>query len=1400
MNSNSFKEVAAQSGIQWSRQKGEEAFSVAWLDYNNDGLMDLWVSGHGYNGGTPQYPDGKYPYLYLNNGDGTFTNLFAEDWRTGVGGDVHGTTWMDFDNDGDRDVFAASGGNLGDNQIDPDLQGNKFFVNNNSTLTNEAVERGLDNPVARGRSSVWFDGNNDGLLDVVVLSAIREDGQSYTAYYEQQANGNFVDRTFQVGLNVTESSRYAQLADLTGDGKLDLVIQGTYTWPLGVFDFSSGTTFQNVTNLIPQISDPPADPTFDFADHDSARDSVIADFNGDGHNDIFLTRSRTFTPQPSIFQGSDTIASADLILQNGGEIGVNLKTQGVFAFDSFDFNGRDAIFVGDDGDNTNGFEGFDASKVFIGASGRNPTAAELEAIFGSGYDPNLTSGSDACPVCGENHSGQNQNSAAFQLDPNDASVAGLKSDRSTRGIYVGYDVATQTWQVRLSSNQREILRIAVESDTTISDLTPVGFTPADPNSLALSDRFLVYDPASGEYQDLTAAAGLDTPTLAHSTVAADFDNDMDIDIYIANAYPSFNQPNILYENDGNGNFTKVALAGGAAGTEVGFHRLDFEIGQRLATADYDNDGFVDIFAGSTTGKSPRKTYLGTPSQLFHNEEGVNGNNNKWLQIDLQGIQSNRDAVGARVLVTTPDGVTQLREQNGGTHVFAQNSTRLHFGLGQNNIISTLVVQWPSGQTTTLNNVTVNQILKIVEAFPSIITGNNSNNLLNGTNNPDRIIGLAGNDTLNGDDRNDSLEGGLGNDLLRGDAGSDTLQGDEGNDTIDGGIGNDVLNGGDNQDSLSGGSGTDTLNGGNDNDTLKGEADSDRLLGEAGNDSLLGGDGDDILDGGIGDDSLFGENGNDTLIGGDGNDVLSGGEENDSLQGGNGNDTLRGNKGQDFLEGGNDNDILNGNEGNDILLGGKDHDSLLGEGGSDLLEGGSGNDTLQGGDGNDTLDGGSEIDRLVESGNSNFLLTNTQLIGKGTDIISNFELARLIGGGGNNLMNASAVTTMSVTLEGGGGNDTLLGGTQNDYLFGINNNDSIEGGNGDDTLRGGNGNDTLKGGAGSDRLLEVSDANFTLTNTQLIGAGIDSISELEIAEIVGGAGNNSLNANAVTTMKVLLEGGEGNDTLIGGSQNDTLNGLNDNDFLEGRNGNDSLNGGSGNDTMTGGNGNDTIFGGDGSDLLFESADTDVTLTNIQLVSPVLGTDRLGGIEEVSLVAGAGNNSLNASAASNIKVSLEGAEGNDSLFGGGQNDVLFGGDGNDSLRGNNGNDMITGGTGDDTIVGGNGTDALTGGEGNDRFVFASPADGGDLIADFNPGSDRLNISAAGFGGGLTANQFLSANRFVIGTTATDSDDRFIYNQNNGNLFFDVDGNGSNVQIAIANLNNLPNLTNQDIFVTL
>ena len=1077
LNSNTFANVTNSSGIEWSRHRGDEAFSVAWVDYNNDGLSDLWISGHGYSGGGPnaRYPDGKYPYLYINNGDGTFTNLFDEDWRQGSGGDTHGTTWVDFDNDGDKDVFVSAGGQEGAGS-----QSNIFFVNNNGNLEEQAEERGLEYPFGRGRTSLWFDYDKDGLLDVLLVEAFRDEdrdgnfdtveveidsdndgnpdttvtAQTRTAIFKQNADGTFTDTTDLVGLETNGGARYAQLADLTGDGELDLIIQGTYQYPLKVYDISSGTNFQDITASIPSVisSTLPIGPNNDSGEfNDAARDSVIGDFNNDGRNDIFLTRSFVFPQASSLYQGSDQVVSADLLLDSSGEVGFDFQSGGKIAFDILDYFGSQFSL--------------DQSQIFIGASGRAVTTAELDAIFSGETSSEFVSG--GCTLCGGAHAGHNHSTAAFELDPNDATVSGLASDRSTTGLYIGFDSTTQTWQVRVSAEERLNnlpIRVAVESTEAIATetVTRVGFDPIDPSVNALSDVLYLYDEATGQYLDKTAEAGLDTPTLSQSVVSGDFDNDMDLDLYVANGSPNVNQPNILYDNQGDGTFVAVELAGGASGTEVGPQFLDFEIGQRLAVSDYDNNGFLDIFAGSTTSKSKLRTYLGTPSQLFQNQ----GNDNNWLQIDLQGIQSNRDAIGTQVKVTA-GGVTQLREQNGGSHVFAQNDTRLHFGLAQNEVIDLIEIQWASGITQVIENVAVNQILDITEPFANNIMGTEDIDNLVGTSGTDAIFGLAGDDIINGLNNSDSIDGGAGNDSILGSEGSDTIDGGAGNDTLKGGeqgdsiaggigddsiegnLGDDNLAGNDGNDYIFAGLGNDIIDGGADNDTLNGVSGNDIIDGGAGNDTLNGDIGDDTLNGGDNDDRLDGGLGNDSLNGDNGSDTLRGGEGKDLLSGGNGEDSLVGARGNDVLKGGNGNDYLNGNRGGDTLSGGQGNDLIIGEDGADRLVGGPEDDTLKGGSGDDTIIGGDGFDLIIEEGDLNYTITNTELIGKGIDRISEVEKIDLALGGKANVVDGSAVTEYSLIIRAGGGLDTIVGGAKNDNIFGGIGNDSLSGGAGND---------------------------------------------------------------------------------------------------------------------------------------------------------------------------------------------------------------------------------------------------------------------------------------------------------------------------------------------------------------
>jgi len=146
----------------------------------------------------------------------------------------------------------------------------------------------------------------------------------------------------------------------------------------------------------------------------------------------------------------------------------------------------------------------------------------------------------------------------------------------------------------------------------------------------------------------------------------------------------------------------------------------------------------------------------------------------------------------------------------------------------------------------------------------------------------------------------------------------------------------------------------------------------------------------------------------------------------------------------------------------------------------------------------------------------------------------------------------------------------------------------------------------------------------------------------------------------------------------------------------------------------------------------------------------------------------------------------------------NDSLYGTSGNDVLDGLSGNDSLIGGAGNDSLIGGAGNDSLIGGSGKDSFLFYSPNDKVDLIADFNVIDDRILIKAQNFGFGVTERRAIYPNQFLIGTVATASSHRFIYNNTTGSLYFDSDGNGITPAMAIATLTPNLALTNLNIIV--
>jgi Ca2+-binding RTX toxin-like protein len=134
---------------------------------------------------------------------------------------------------------------------------------------------------------------------------------------------------------------------------------------------------------------------------------------------------------------------------------------------------------------------------------------------------------------------------------------------------------------------------------------------------------------------------------------------------------------------------------------------------------------------------------------------------------------------------------------------------------------------------------------------------------------------------------------------------------------------------------------------------------------------------------------------------------------------------------------------------------------------------------------------------------------------------------------------------------------------------------------------------------------------------------------------------------------------------------------------------------------------------------------------------------------------------------------------------------------TLSGRAGNDILIGSSSSEVLVGGVGNDTITSGTGFDVIAYSLASEGQDTITDFNVFQDTLQVSAAGFGGGLIAGESIAAAQFVLGTVATTASHRFIFNKPTGQLFFDVDGNGSSVQTLLATLTPNLNLTEDNIF---
>jgi hypothetical protein len=207
---------------------------------------------------------------------------------------------------------------------------------------------------------------------------------------------------------------------------------------------------------------------------------------------------------------------------------------------------------------------------------------------------------------------------------------------------------------------------------------------------------------NGTFSAVTNRSGVGIIANSRAAAWGDFDNDGYLDLYLVDSGtdPVGKGANHLFKNNKNGTFTDVA---GTTGVQV----LVASRGRGAAWGDYDNDGFLDLFV---TNGEDNTDFVTGPQILFHNER----NSNHWLKINLVGTTSNRQGLGAKVIVQVGDTI-QYREANGAMgHYLSQGAGPLHFGLGKATVVDQITVKWPSGVNQILSNISADQEVTVTE--------------------------------------------------------------------------------------------------------------------------------------------------------------------------------------------------------------------------------------------------------------------------------------------------------------------------------------------------------------------------------------------------------------------------------------------------------------------------------------------------------------------------------------------------------------------------------------------------------------------------------------------------------------------------------------------------------------
>ncbi|HEX6180461.1 MAG TPA: CRTAC1 family protein, partial [Chitinophagaceae bacterium] len=508
----------------------------------------------------------------------------------------------------------------------------------------------------------------------------------------------FTDVAANVGLNINNQAGGNIIDDFNNDNQLDII---TSSWSLKEpmhYSRSNGNgTFTDVSDSswLGYLT--------------GGLNMIQADYNNDGFKDIFVLRGawkREFGKEPNSLLRNNGDGTFTDVTKESGLLSVHPTQTGTWA--DFNNDGWLDLFIGNETIPNYGTK--HSSELYI--SNRNGTFTESGAAAGcniTDYVKGVSSGDYdndgktdifVSTMSGRKYLFKNESEKGGIVHFKDvAQQAGILNNNPTFPGWF-FDYNNDGWL--------DLLACSYEFSGSLANYAGA---EAINSPIRTSGRvFLFQNKQDGTFEDVSTKAGLHRVAFAMGCNFGDIDNDGYLDFYLGTGNPLFKSlvPNKLFKNVHGEQFLDVTTS-----ARVG----NLQKGHGVAFADLDNDGDEDIYiemGGAFAGDSYESSLYLNPGQ----------NNNHWINLSLEGVVSNKAAIGAKIKVTFKENGSirsVYRELNSGGS-FGSNPLRQHIGIGQATTIESIEIIWPvTGNKQVFKNPPIDINIKIKEGLGSLTT-------------------------------------------------------------------------------------------------------------------------------------------------------------------------------------------------------------------------------------------------------------------------------------------------------------------------------------------------------------------------------------------------------------------------------------------------------------------------------------------------------------------------------------------------------------------------------------------------------------------------------------------------------------------------------------------------------